>query len=157
MKLTNLAALLIALGATGCNLDFGPRGNIRTVVGEAIGCKTGSEVQDGTGQLVAVGGGWLVGAFIGSEVGESLDEIDKLYALEAYEKAIETSRVGETTRWKNPDSGNSGTYKPTLSYRTEQRQYCREFTQGITVGGSTQNASGTACRCEDGAWEIVNN
>ena len=107
--------------------------------------------------MAAVGAGVLIGAFIGSEIGESLDEMDKLYALEAYEKAIETSRVGETTRWENPDSGNSGAYTPTLAYRTEQGQYCREFTQSISVSGARQDESGTACRRQDGTWEIVNN
>ena len=157
MKLTKLAVFLAALSITGCSVDFGPKEAIGTVVGAVIGGVAGSEVGDGTGQLAAVGAGVLIGAFIGSEIGESLDEMDKLYALEAYEKAIETSRVGETTRWENPDSGNSGAYTPTLAYRTEQGQYCREFTQSISVGGTTQDGSGTACRRQDGTWEIVNN
>ena len=157
MKLTKLAVFLAALSITGCSVDLGPKEAIGTVVGAVIGGVAGSEVGDGTGQLAAVGAGVLIGAFIGGEIGESLDEMDKLYALEAYEKAIETSRVGETTRWENPDSGNSGAYTPTLAYRTEQGQYCREFTQSISVGGTTQDGSGTACRRQDGTWEIVNN
>ena len=157
MNLTKSAVFLAALSITACSVDFGPKEAIGTVVGAVIGGVAGSEVGDGTGQLAAVGAGVLIGAFIGSEVGESLDEMDKLYAQEAYEKAIETSQVGETTRWENPDSGNSGAYTPTLAYRTEQGQYCREFTQSISVSGATQDGSGTACRRQDGTWQIVNN
>ena len=158
MKFTKPAVVLAALSIAGCSVEFGgPKEAIGTVVGAVIGGVAGSEVGDGTGQLAAVGAGVLIGAFIGSEIGESLDEMDKLYALEAYEKAIETSRVGETTRWENPDSGNSGAYTPTLAYRTEQGQYCREFTQSISVSGTTQDGSGTACRRQDGTWEIINN
>ena len=157
MNLTKQAVFLAALSITACSVDFGPKEAIGTVVGAVIGGVAGSEVGDGTGQLAAVGAGVLIGAFIGSEIGESLDEMDKLYALEAYEKAIETSRVGETTRWENPDSGNSGAYTPTLAYRTEQGQYCREFTQSISVSGTTQDGSGTACRRQDGTWGIVSN
>jgi len=157
MKLIITAVILVALSVTGCSVDFGPKEAIGTVVGAVIGGVAGSEVGDGTGQLAAVGAGVLIGSFIGSEIGESLDEMDKLYAKEAYEKAIETSRVGETTGWKNPDSGNSGTYTPTLAYRTEQGQYCREFTQSISVDGATQDGAGIACRLQDGTWQIVNN
>ena len=50
-----------------------------------------------------------------------------------------------------------GTYTPTNTYQTTTGQYCREFQQTITVGGQTEDAYGTACRQEDGTWQIVSN
>lgn len=40
-------------------------------------------------------------------------------------------------------------------YRGESGQYCREYTTLVYVGGSKQNAYGTACLQEDGSWRIV--
>jgi surface antigen len=40
-------------------------------------------------------------------------------------------------------------------YQDNRGQYCREFTQSVTVGGKTEQAFGRACRQPDGAWKIV--
>jgi surface antigen len=69
--------------------------------------------------------------------------------------SLETSRTGQTTSWRNPDSGNSGTYTPTATYRSQGGQDCREFEQTITVSGRTERAMGRACRQPDGTWQIV--
>lgn len=44
-----------------------------------------------------------------------------------------------------------------MSFNTARADdsYCREYTKTIKVGGRIQEAFGTACRQEDGAWEIV--
>ena len=155
----SISVLTVASAAllSACLQDAGPKEGIGAAVGAAVGGIVGAQVGDGTGQLVAVGAGVLLGALVGSEIGQSLDKADQLYATKAYNEAIDTSPTGTTTSWANPDSGNSGTYKPTQTYQTESGQYCREFQQTITVGGETQDAYGTACRQPDGTWQIANN
>ena len=69
--------------------------------------------------------------------------------------ALETNKVGQTSTWKNPDSGNSGTVTPTRTFENATKQYCREYTQTVQVGGKTERAYGTACRQADGSWKIV--
>ncbi len=142
---------------SGCMQNAGPKEGLGTIIGAAVGGITGAQVGDGSGQLIAVGAGALLGALVGSEIGQSLDKADQLYAAEAYNESIDTTPTGTTTSWANPDSGNSGTYTPTQTYQTESGRYCREFQQTITVGGKTEDAYGTACRESDGTWEIVGN
>ncbi len=155
MRLRKAATLLMVLVITGCSTNFGVEKGIEALFGAMIGGSSRSERGNGNGRLVGAGTEDLFGPFAGSEIGRALDETDKRYAQEAYEKAIETSRTGEATSWENSGSGNSGTYTPTVSYRTAQGQYCRDFMQSISAGAATQDSSGTACRNQNGIWELV--
>ena len=56
----------------------------------------------------------------------------------------------------DPDSGNTGAVTPVRTYQTSTGQYCREYTQTITIGGEKHKSYGTACRESDGSWKIVN-
>ena len=67
----------------------------------------------------------------------------------------EESYTGETVRWRNPDSGHSGTFTPTRTYRTADDRNCREYQTTVTVGGRNRDAYGTACRQGDGTWKIT--
>ena len=55
----------------------------------------GPKSEGGKGQLAAVAIGALGGAFLGSEVGKSLDEVDRLKAGEAQQAALENNRSGQ--------------------------------------------------------------
>jgi hypothetical protein len=44
---------------------------------------------------------------------------------------------------------------PKPAYQASNGEYCREFTQTVSVGGRAQEAYGTACRQPDGSWRIV--
>ncbi len=121
------------------------------VIGDAIGGRNGS-----TGQVIAVAAGTLAGAYIGREIGKSLDQADRLAMQEKTQYSLESTKSGDTTKWYNPDSGNSGTITPQPAYTNKADEYCREYQQTVTVGGKTETAYGTACRQEDGTWKISN-
>ena len=70
-------------------------------------------------------------------------------------RIAEGQRSGSSQGWKNPDSGNSGTFTPTRTYQDGSGQYCREYRQTITVGDRTKEAFGTACRQPNGSWKVV--
>ena len=70
--------------------------------------------------------------------------------------SLENAQTGHSSQWKNPDSGNSGTFTPTRTYQTDSGQYCREYQQEILVGGEKHESYGTACRQPDGSWKIMN-
>lgn len=57
--------------------------------------------------------------------------------------------------WRNPDSGHSGTFTPTRTYREPEGRYGREYTQTVLIGGEEHKAYGRACRRPDGTWQIV--
>jgi surface antigen len=107
------------------------------------------------GQLAATALGAVGGLMLGSSIGRSLDDVDRLNQREAAHRALESQPSNVSTTWRNPDSGNSGVVTPTRTYQRGDGLYCREFTQVITVGGKKEQAFGTACRQPDGTWKVT--
>ena len=152
-KIAVAAMLTVSLAA--CDQNAGTKQNLGTLLGAVGGGLAGSQIGGGRGTLVAVGVGSLLGAFVGSELGKSLDNADRAVMQQTTTRTLETVPSGETSSWRNPDSGNYGTVTPQPAYQTASGQYCREFSQTVTVGGRTEEAYGTACRQPDGTWKIV--
>ena len=108
----------------------------------------------GTGRLAAVGAGTLLGAFVGSGIGGSLDRADEAYARQAAAHAY-SAPVGMPVQWSNPQTGNMGAIRTTRDGWSTSGAYCREFQQQVVVGGRVQSAFGQACQQPDGTWRIV--
>ncbi|MCA3249226.1 MAG: glycine zipper 2TM domain-containing protein [Rhodospirillaceae bacterium] len=152
-------AAVILVGCTNTRGGGGGNGGMKegvgTILGGVGGAVVGSQFGKGNGQLAMVATGTLLGAFLGNQIGQSLDKADAMYANRAANQAFETAPSGTSTAWRNPDSGNSGTIVPKPAYQAAGGEYCREFTQTVNVGGRAQEAFGTACRQPDGSWRIV--
>ena len=67
-------------------------------------------------------------------------------------KAI-TAAVGEKIVWKTESA--EGFVVTTKEGINDSGRTCREYQQQVTVGGKAEQAYGTACLQEDGAWKIV--
>ncbi len=154
MKTTRIAALLAATLAVSSCADTGPKQTGGTLIGAGLGGLAGSQLGGGKGALAMTALGVLGGAFLGSEVGKSLDRADRTYMANNAQSTLERAPVGQTSSWRNPDSGNSGTITPTRTYQAENRP-CREYQETIMVGGREETAIGRACRNADGTWQIV--
>lgn len=135
--------------STGANTTVG------TIAGAVVGGVAGAQFGHGSGKLAATAFGTLLGAFVGHQVGESLDEADQRAAQQAAQRAYQAP-LGQQITWNNPDSGHSGTITPSCDGTDANGNACREFQQTVTVGGNTEQATGTACRMPDGSWKIVN-
>ncbi len=146
---------LLAVSLSGCLTGAGEKQTAGTLLGAVAGGIAGAQVGKGRGNLVATGIGTLLGAAIGNEIGKSLDHTDRLALERATQSSLETATVGETTTWKNPDSGNQGSITPRKTFKRNDGTYCREFTQTVTIGGRTEEAYGTACRQPDGTWKLT--
>ena len=109
----------------------------------------------GSGRVAAGAAGALLGAFLGNQIGLSLDRADRLAMQKTTTTALETSKSGTAVAWRNPDTGNRGTVTPKPAFKNNNGRYCREFQQTVTIGGRTAEAYGTACRQPDGSWKIV--
>ena len=131
------------------------KADIGTAAGAIGGGVIGSNIGGGKGNIAAIIGGTLLGGVLGNSVGRSLDNADMAAYDTATQRAMETGRSGQTLPWRNTRSGNYGSITPSDYYQTSSGQYCREYSQRITVGGKTQTGYGTACRQPDGTWEIV--
>ena len=148
-------ASVVVLGLASCQTADRPKQTAGTVLGTVAGAVAGARFGKGSGRVAAGVAGALLGAFVGSQIGESLDRADRLAMQNSTNDALERSPSGNAVAWSNPDSGNYGTVTPAPAYKDSRGQYCREFTQTVTVGGRTEEAYGTACRQADGAWKIV--
>ncbi len=150
------AAVVLAVPLIACQtLQDNPKQTGGTLLGAGLGALIGSQVGSGKGQMAAIAVGTLAGAWAGSEVGKSLDKADRAYAERTAQNSLEYAQVGQSQAWRNPDSGNSGTFTPTRTYQTPDRQNCREFETTIYVGGKQETGTGRACRRPDGTWQIV--
>ena len=139
---------------SACQQGVGQKQGAGTLIGAGLGALAGSQIGSGKGQLAAVAIGTVFGAFMGNEIGKSLDKADRALHAEAGEQA-QSAQIGETIKWNNPKSGNSGTITPMREGRSRTGSYCREFQQTVTIGRKTEEAFGTACRQPDGSWKIV--
>ncbi len=146
-------AVMLAVGGCSSYQD-NPKQTGGAVLGGVGGALLGSLFGSGSGRLAAVAAGTLIGAMIGSEIGESLDKADRA-AIDRAEKRATTAPMGETITWSNPDSGNSGSITPVREGQDTGGRYCREFRQTIEVNGRLEEGYGTACRQEDGSWQIM--
>ncbi len=131
------------------------KSDIGTVLGGVGGGVLGNQVGGGSGRTVATIAGTLLGAALGNSLGQSLDRADMMYYEQTSQNALERGQPGQSFPWSNAQSGNSGVVTPGQYYQSGNGQYCREFSQNITVGGKTERAYGTACRQPDGAWKVV--
>ncbi len=156
-----LTASVVALGLTGgtaavaqsCS-NWSGGAIAGTLGGAALGGFLGSQIGSGTGQLAFTGAGVLVGGLVGNQIGKALTCQDQQQVAQTTQSTLESEPSGTSVAWNNPDSGNSGTVTPTRTFQTTDGRYCREFQQNVTVAGKTESGHGTACRRDDGSWEI---
>ena len=153
-RITTVALIAVLLAACADFQDR-PKQVGGTLLGAGLGALAGSQIGSGKGQLAAVAIGALAGAWLGGEAGKSLDKADRLYAERTATNALEYNRSGQTSTWRNPDSGHAGTMTPTRTLRTASGENCREYETTISVDGRTERATGRACRNPDGSWRIV--
>ena len=148
-----LLVIALCLSLAAC-ADKGPGETIGTVAGGVLGAVLGSKFGSGTGKAAAVAIGAVAGAWGGSKLGQELDKADKVYAQRTAQDAMEYNKNGQTSTWRNPDTGNSGTVTPERTYENSTGKDCREFETSIYVEGEQEKGTGTACRETDGTWQI---
>jgi surface antigen len=66
-------------------------------------------------------------------------------------EALEQDADGTTRRWKNPDSGASGTLTPVSTFE-QNGVKCRRLEIVNTVQGLTARSTFNMCRQADGTW-----
>ena len=134
--------------------DQGPKQAVGTVTGMVLGGKVANDFAEGSrNEGLWTIAGVALGAFLGNEVGASMDRQDAMLAERAAMQALETNKTKQASVWKNPDTGNFGSVYPTNTF-SKNGQPCREFTQEITIGGKVETAFGKACRNPDGSWDL---
>jgi surface antigen len=149
---------LLAIVASGCQTMGQEIGdNPKAAGGAAVGAASGGLIAAAAGGGTAgIIGGVLLGGLLGGAIGNALDQRDKQMAYQTQQSTFETAPTGQTSTWRNPDSGHYGSVTPTRTYESSQGQYCREYQETVTIDGKQHKAYGTACRQPDGSWKVVN-
>jgi surface antigen len=125
------------------------------ILGGIGGGVIGSTIGAGGGKALATVAGSFIGLLAGGEIGKQLDEGQRLAMARTTDTVLETSRSGTEVPWRDPDSGVQGTVTPKPAYKNARGQFCREYTQTVTIDGKTRQAYGTACRQPDGSWTLA--
>lgn len=120
------------------------------IIGGVAGAAVGSQVGEGSGQTVATIAGALIGAVVGERIGARMEEDDR----QATAQVLEETRTGETETWVNPDTGNEFAVTPVETYEQAGRP-CREFEFRVETDRGSQTEERTACRNDDGTWEVL--
>jgi surface antigen len=160
MKKIYFLIALFSILVSACTLtstspsNQGPKQAVGTVTGMVLGGKIAKDLtEDSSKRNLWTLAGVTLGAFLGNEIGASMDKTDILMAQNARNYALENNKASSQSTWENPDSGNSGVIYPTKTY-SRGDQPCREFTQEINIGGNIQTGYGKACRMADGSWQL---
>ena len=149
MMRRKLAIVLIAaVCLPGCESYSPSKQDIGMAAGVVLGGLLGHQIGGGSGRTIATIGGAAVGAFLGSHVGRRMDRADQLRTAEA----LETSRDGGATTWRNSESGQRYSVTPTRTYEGASG-HCRDFTTVTSIDGRDEAVHGTACRQSDGTWK----
>jgi surface antigen len=155
-KITIICVAAAGLLTAGCSGDYGTKETVGTLAGAALGAWAGSAIDnDGSGGVVAIAAGTVIGGLIGNQIGRGLDKVDRQEAARTQYQTLEYGRSGERNSWYNPDSGNSGAFVARPAFKNNSGSYCREFSQTIDVGGKREQGYGTACRQADGSWKLA--
>jgi surface antigen len=119
--------------------------------GGALGGVVGSQVGQGSeaGTIVGAVAGTLLGVIVGEQIGRSMDPADRYCTGRVLDFTPDRNAV----RWANPQSRVDYLLTPLRSYRVQGRD-CRDFTTQMKYGGKRDLMSRTACRGEDGEWEV---
>ena len=131
------------------------------------GCGPTNKAQTGAG-MGALGGGlfWaflgpskdrtrnaLIGAVVGGAlgymVGANMDQNDQARLNDSFE----TSPSRQTTKWVNPDNNNAFAVTP-FEARVVDGRHCRDAEIESVIDGKIETIVRTACRRDDGRWEI---
>ena len=143
------AALAVLLLAGACESYSPTREEIGVATGAIVGGVLGHQVGGGRGNALATVGGAALGAFVGGRIGSRMDREDEQRTA----KVLESSPIGQTVTWRNPDSGGQYAVTPVRTYSRATGAVCRDFTTTTIIDGKQELVHATACRQPDGTWK----
>ncbi len=178
-KLIIAVSVVSVLAASTANAD-----TVGSLLGAAGGAVVGSNIGKGKGNIAAIAVGTLIGAGLGDSITgpdrrhtttvvryEDNDRFHdnrgwrnrghgwrNVHHHDRYYRPYYTQTY--TNYWVSPQPTYrsvvaSNVYQPAIEPQTaSDNGYCREFSQNVSIGGRIQESYGTACRQEDGSWEI---
>ena len=153
LRVAVVVSLIVSVSA--CSWNENRTKTLGGVVGGVVGGIFGSKAGKGTGKSVAIIIGATLGTMWGQDIAEGMSNVDKVFHERTTSDTLEYGKPGEQVGWSNPDSGNSGTAEAGETYQNDAGKDCRQFETTAQVDGEDRTAEGTACRMDDGTWQVV--
>ncbi len=153
-----LTAFVLAVSLGGCaNVDMNREEMLGTAAGAALGGFLG--FQFGGGGLLMNSAFAALGTAGGGAAGyyttRTLMGSDRAAYERTAQKGLSESPDGKVVDWQNPESGNSGIFRPIRSFRLADGRYCRQYRTTVSFDKTVHSGAGMACRNAGGEWEIV--
>lgn len=145
-----------------------------------VGCADVDMTNMNREEMLGTAAGAAVGGFLGYQLGGGLLMNSTFAALgatgggvagfyttralmgsdrAAYERTAQQgltySPDGKVVDWQNPETGNSGIFRPIRSFRLADGRYCRQFRSTVSFDKTVHSGNGMACMSEKGVWEVV--
>lgn len=156
----SLTAGILAVSLSACD-DGVSGGNYNNqailggITGAVAGGALGSTIGKGRGRTAAITIGALLGGAAGYEIGRSLSSQDRASLSDTTYQSLAYDQDYSPRSWNSSDSDYYGSVTPTRTYEDRYGQTCRQFEQTIYIEGRRETGRGTACRNQDGSWQIV--
>ncbi len=152
-----ITAIVLAASLGGCaNVDMTGQEMLGAADGAAIGGAVGYGLGSTTfvSSLLAVGGvaAGGTGGFLLTRAlrGGDLAAYDK-----TAQKGLASAEDGQILDWQNPETGNSGIFRPVRSFRTADGRLCRQYRATVAFPKEVVSGVGMACQGADGRWKVV--
>lgn len=155
MKKATSIVLILALG--GCaNVQMSREEMLGTAAGAAVGGIIGYQIGGGIlmNSLFATVG-TLAGGTAGYVGTRMLLGSDRAAYDDTTKKGLASAEDGQILEWANPETGNSGIFRATGSYRNVQGQRCRQYRAAVAFSDGVRSGAGIACEQADGNWKVV--
>ena len=145
MKKVTSIVLILALG--GCaNAQMNREEMLGTAAGAALGGSVGFQF----------GGGMLMNSLFttaGTLVGGGAGYLTTRALMGSARRS--QAFLGGVVEWRNPETGNSGIFRATHSYRNGQGQQCRQYRSTVAFTDGVRSGGGIACQQANGSWKVV--
>ena len=90
-----------------------------------------------------------------TQLSQLLTDSDRQVAFDALNIALNEAGDGTTIVWRNPETGVKGTVTPSSAFHGPGGLVCRQLVYAVALGENVRRIDGTACRGNDGRWELT--
>lgn len=96
----------------------------------------------------------ILGGVTGGFIGDHLGKGDAQKHAQTNLHALSTLGAGQTSRWSDSQSGNSGSTTVNKVTRQADGTVCKSYTETVRTASKTVTQDGTACQQSDGSWKV---
>ena len=157
-KTRRITAMVLAASVGGgcANLDMTREEILGAAAGAAAVGAIGYSLGGSTWiSSILAAGGAAVGGTGGLMFTRALLGSDRAAYDKTAQRGLASAKDGQILDWQNPDTGNSGIFRPVRSFRIADGRLCRQYCTTVAFPKDVFSGTGMACQGADGRWQVV--